>query len=400
MDVPQSLFDIYSKSAQRFAGHYRSYAHDYKVDFIVLDEELGNLIRALAIYNHLQAWLDLAQLIQELGVYLDTRGYWDEHRFWLEKAIAYKDMIRDPITKMGVMEDLATIVNSQGDRNLARGLYQEVITIAEQEKDEMRLARAYFGLGVVNLNLDKKEEARACWEKALGIAERIKDEIQIVSIRFFLGSLPFVEAETQNAPKAKQFPATPTILVASQAGGAGKTLSTQLRAMKYFMQGRYRQARSKYLEALDLAREEGERQGEAFSLYQLGQISHLENNLLSAMDYYRQSESIAKQIGDHTGLRSLYSAMGLACIQQQRFDLARSYLEQSVVLEREADDQMQVAEKLYWLGYALANSGELERGKSSFEESLVLFDRLKSPRVKDVRDVLSRLGALMDRENG
>ena len=97
---------------------------------------------------------------------------------------------------------------------------------------------------------------------------------------------------------------------------------------------------------------------------------------------------------------ALYSAIGLVYLQQQRFDLARPYLEQSVTLEREAGDQRQVAENLYWLGYAVANTGDLEQAEQVFEESLAVFTRLDSPRAPDVRQALSRLRAVRSQEDG
>lgn len=170
--------------------------------------------------------------------------------------------------------------------------------------------------------------------------------------------------------------------------------------MTAFAEGRYEQARHQYLEALELAREEGERQGEALALYQLGQIAHWEGDLPLALDCYRQSEAIARQMDDRTGLMALYSAIGLVYLQQQRFDLAHPYLEESVTLEREAGDQRQVAENLYWLGYAVANTGDLEQAEQVFQESLAIFTCLGSPRAQDAREALSRLHAVMGQEDG
>jgi hypothetical protein len=59
--MPQSFADLYSQSAHRFANHYQSYAQDYRLDLAALDDKLLNLIRALVIYNQLEAWPNMAQ---------------------------------------------------------------------------------------------------------------------------------------------------------------------------------------------------------------------------------------------------------------------------------------------------------------------------------------------------
>jgi len=64
----------------------------------------------------------------------------------------------------------------------------------------------------------------------------------------------------------------------------------------------------------------------------------------------------------------LYSTIGLLYLKQERFDLARPYLEQSVDLAQEFGDQRQIAENLYWLGYAAANTGETKRAKQIFKK--------------------------------
>lgn len=392
---------LFRESARRFADHYLAHVQDHILDYPTLDEELDNLFRALATYSRLQAWLDVAHLVQALGIFLDTRGYWAEHRFWLEQALNHSEVLDGhPTLRIEILESLAHIISSQGDRDTAQDLYQAVIRLAEQDQDELHLARAYYGLGTVYFGAGQMDKAQSCWERALSLADHIGDEVQAPVIRYFLGSLNLSGADTDRAPKEMDSAVRLAAKIAPRLGLVGKTLLVQLRAMTYFAQGRHDQARHHYLEALELAREEGERQGEALALYQLGQIAHHQGDLPAALDYYRQSEAIAKELDDRTGLMALYSAIGLVYLQQQRFDLARPYLEQSVTLEREAGNQEQVAENLYWLGYAVANTGDPRQAEQVFEESLAVFTRLDSPRAQDVRQAVRRLRAVMGQDDG
>jgi uncharacterized protein HemY len=119
-----------------------------------------------------------------------------------------------------------------------------------------------------------------------------------------------------------------------------------------------------------------------------------------ALEYYRQSESIARHLKDHTGLVLLCSSIGMVYLRQQRFDLALPYLEQSVMLARNSGDQEQLADNLYWLGYAVANTGDPRQAEQIFEEGLAIFRQLGSREAQKVRSVLSRLRQRMGREYG
>lgn len=192
---------FFRESARRFADHYLAHVQDHMLDYPALDEELDNLFRALTAYSRLQVWPIVAHLVQALDLFLDARGYWAEQRFWLEQALIHKDALGDPTTQLEIAESLARVASSQGERDKAKALYQEVIHLAEQERDDMRLARAYYGLGTVYFSLGQRENARSCWEKALSLAEYVDDEVQVSVIRYFLGSLHLSGSDTRQAPR-------------------------------------------------------------------------------------------------------------------------------------------------------------------------------------------------------
>lgn len=389
----RSFFD---ESARRFADHFLAQAQDYQLDFSTLDEELDNLRRALVSYRRLQAWLDMARLTQAVGLFLGTRGYWAEHRFWLEEALNHRETLEDLTIQIEILEDLATITSSEGDRSRATAFYQEMIQLAEQKKDKMLLARAYYGLGAVYSSVGQLDLARSWWEKALSQAERASDEVSTAVIRYFLGTLSLLAAEGMSEKMNSAMGLTARI--ASRLGLTGKLILAQFHGMTYFVRGQLNQARPHYLEALELAREEGDKQGTALILYQLGQIAHREDDLSAALDYYQQSEVIAREIGDRTGLMAICAATGRLYLQQQRFDLALPCLEEGVDLERSSGDLKNVAENLYWLGYAVVNMGDPERARRIWEEGLAIFTRLGSPETRKVKDVLLRLDEAVSRK--
>ncbi len=399
MNTLDEVRETYQRSSQRFADYFLTFAENNILEFVALDGELANLFAALLTYSQGGAWVDSAHLIQALGSYLDTRGYWSQHRVWLERVSTSWDGTDDPATQIEILDSLADITNSQGERDRSKELYQKVIRLAEANQDEFHLARAYHGLGTVYFNLNQNKDTRVCWEKALSIAQRIGDESQVAVIRYFLGSLDLSETNNESAHGLMNQAIRIAAGIAPQLGDLGKHLLIQLRAMTHFARGEDDEARQLYLDALELAKKEGDQMGIALTLYQLGYIAHHGGDLTSALDYYQQSRRIAEPMNDRTGLIALYPMIGLLYMQRQRFDLARPYLEQAVAFKRQTGDPSELADALYWLGYALANTNSSEQAKLVFEESLGIFTMLHSPRAQDIQDVLSRLEEILRREN-
>jgi tetratricopeptide (TPR) repeat protein len=386
---------FFRESARRFSDHYLAFAQAHEADFVALDGDLANLLRALVSYNRLRAWSDIVRLVQALDIFLDTRGYWTALRFWLEQIVNHNEAIDDPTTRMEILWSLAGVTSSQGDRGRAEELYQEVIHLAEQVNDRGRLGSAYYGLFTVYTNQGESDKARECLERVLALAQQTGDQTQESVARYFLQATDLSRNAAESSPQILNI----VTRIAKGLGHFGKAFTSSLRAWCYLVLGKNSRARQHYLSALEHLRQEGDAQGTAFVLYQLGLIAELEDDLETALEYYRQSESIARQMYDRTGLMLLYSSIGMVYLRQQRFDLALPYLEQSVRLARNSGDQGQVAENLYWLGHAAANTGDPERAEQLFEESLAIFTQLGSSEAQKVRDVLSQLRQVMNQEH-
>jgi len=164
-----------------------------------------------------------------------------------------------------------------------------------------------------------------------------------------------------------------------------------LKASTLLQTGRDEEAQGFFLEALEEFEKGNEKQGEALVLYYLGLIAQREGDLNSALESYDRSLAIATNLKDRTGLILLHSSIGMAHLQSERYDLARPYLEQCVNLLRDDSDQKRLADNLYWLGYALANTGDLKLAERAFEESKSIFSVLEFERVADVEKALSKL---------
>jgi len=387
---------FFQASACRFADHYLAHVQDHILDLPALDEEVNNLFRALATYRSLQAWHDIAQFVRALDVFLDTRGYWAELRFWLEQTVDHIEAIDDPIARLDILLNLAGITSSQGDRSKAEELYHRIIQLAEQVDYRNCLGTAYYGLYTVYLNQGRSDEARECLEQVLTLDQQDGDQTLENIGRCFLEATDLSEGATEASPRVLSLAGQLT----RELGPSGEVFTSSMRAWLHVMLGKYGRGRQLYQKVLKRLRQEGDAQGTAFVLYQLGLIAALEDDLTSALNYLLESEAIARKMDDCTGLILLCPSIGLVYMRQGRFNLALPYLEQSITLARQSGDEGQVAENLYWLGYAVANTGDPEQAEQIFGKSLAIFTQLGSPEAQKVRDVLSQLRQVMSQGYG
>ena len=132
--------------------------------------------------------------------------------------------------------------------------------------------------------------------------------------------------------------------------------------------GEYAEAEPLFRKAISIFQASGEQQGEALAFYNLGIIADNLGRQEEAFLCFHNSLDLAEKLGDQTGLTGIYSSLGLLHLQRNEFVMARGFLEKSVSNLRRDGDKKLLSKKLYWLGYALANSGETERALQVFLE--------------------------------
>jgi tetratricopeptide (TPR) repeat protein len=136
--------------------------------------------------------------------------------------------------------------------------------------------------------------------------------------------------------------------------------------------GRTHTAQQHYLRALETFRKNGDRQGEAASLGDLGNIVQTRGDLAEAERLYRESLAIMREIGDRQG--ESYSLNNLGNIEQNRGDLAQAELlyRESLAIVREIGDRHGESISLNNLGLIVKTRGDLAQAERLYRESLAI----------------------------
>ena len=134
--------------------------------------------------------------------------------------------------------------------------------------------------------------------------------------------------------------------------------------------GRTHSAQQHYLRALDTFRKNGNRQGEAASLGNLGIIAETRGDLAEAERLQRDSMAIEREIGNRQG--EAQSLISLGNIAKTRGDLAEAERlhRESLAIEREIGNRQGESNSLISLGLIMNSKGQYDEERRMYTEAV------------------------------
>jgi tetratricopeptide (TPR) repeat protein len=136
--------------------------------------------------------------------------------------------------------------------------------------------------------------------------------------------------------------------------------------------GEYHQAIDLYKQFLAIAREIGDRDGEAISLIGLGNAYDSLGEYQQAIDFLQQSLAIAQQIGDRNGEANSLNNLGNVYDSLGEYQQAIDFLQQSLAIKRQIGDRNGEASSLIGLGNTYDSLGEYQQAIDFLQQSLAI----------------------------
>ncbi len=165
--------------------------------------------------------------------------------------------------------------------------------------------------------------------------------------------------------------------------------------LAYYRLGEFQKAIGYQEQALVIAREIGDRQGEANALGNLGLAYASLGEVHKAIGYYEQHATIAHEIGDRQGEGIDLSNLGSAYASLGEVHKAIGYYEQALVIAREIGNRHGEADALGNWGLAYARLGEFQKAIGHHEQALVISREIGDRQGE--ANILGNLGSAYDR---
>lgn len=186
-------------------------------------------------------------------------------------------------------------------------------------------------------------------------------------------------------------------LAQARGGPSDVVASLNAQALLAREQDRYDDAERSHRQALDIARDAGDRAGEADALIGLAYAAMFTGNPVRSADLTEQSLAVARELGDPQLLGQGLLLKGWLTSNAGRHEEARRASEEGLELARSIGDSGQTSEMLFSLGNLAMMQGDHDRAASRFGEALTL-TRRRGDEIRLARDLSGLAAARLNLE--
>jgi predicted ATPase/DNA-binding SARP family transcriptional activator len=161
-------------------------------------------------------------------------------------------------------------------------------------------------------------------------------------------------------------------------------------------QGDYAQARTLWMQTLELRRQLGDRARIADTLHNLGYLAVVQGDYAQARPLYEEALATQRELGDQTAVADELHHLGLVAHEQGDLAQAHTLYKESLMLRRPLGDQRGIALTLNNLANVASAQNDRAQARSLLEESLALHQELGDQ--QGIGLVLNNLANVMSQE--
>jgi tetratricopeptide (TPR) repeat protein len=295
----------------------------------------------LEIVNDYKIFHQLAKAQHQLGEVEEATFYYQQT---LETC-----PVKDEQANSTIIHNLATLYMAQGEIDQAIALFQQVLETAEKIGDVQGKAATLHQLAGIYANQGEIDQAIALFQQSLEINEK-----------------------TGNVQ--------------------GKAATLHQLAILYSNQGEIDQAIALYQQSLELKEKIGDVQGKAATLHQLAMIYANQGEIDQAIALYQQVLETDEKTGDVQGKAATLHQLAGIYVNQGEIDQAITLYQQSLEIKEKIGDVQGKAATLAMMGQmVIVHQQDYQQGLAYLEQSLAIFQRLRSPDAATVQSIINRI---------
>jgi predicted ATPase/DNA-binding SARP family transcriptional activator len=323
------------------------------------------------------------RLAGALWRFWDLRGYWNEGRAWLAKALARSSAPERPVGRAKALHAAAWLARRQGDFGTARTLAEEGVALFRGLGDRTNLALALVALGFAFKDPGDYEAALPRFEESVALFRAVDDPWGLAVALDGLAQTLCVMGSVRES----RAPFAESLALMRRLGDQSMIARflTHQGAVVH-CQGDYRTARAMVDEILALYREVGDRLGMARTLAALGSLAHAWDDDQTARSHIDESLAILRELGPCHTLAFALDDLARLARDQGDFAMARSLLEEGLAIFRRTGERHRIAEWFVLLGEVARCQGDTAGARARYEESLTIY--------RELGDTWGMLGAL------
>jgi tetratricopeptide (TPR) repeat protein len=261
---------------------------------------------ALKLYEEVGDRLGVATSLNNFGGIYHGMGELTKAMGFYEKSLTIQEELKNQDGIARELSNMGTIASVQGQIKLSLDYDAKALKIQEKINDLPGIAVSLNNIGSLYNNLKQYKEALNCYERAMNIQQKLGDKTGI--------------SRSMN-----------------NMGVCYRNLGQSDKALEFFQK------------SLVIREEIKDKFGITYSLTNIGGIYNLTWRLEDALDFYNRALVVQRSIQDKQGISRSLNNIGEVYFKQHKYPLAKSILDQSLVLANELGypDLIGTAEGLY-----------------------------------------------------
>lgn len=327
-----------------------------------IERELGDLEQALRDYNNaLAIWRSLndetsqqrrAALLSTIAGFHLSLGDLPRAHSHYDEALSLWQSLNDPAGEAGALDDLARFWGYQGKYDQALSLFERSLALRWRLGQVAEQANTLAAMGTVCEWAHDYRRAAEYLNQSLALCRQIQDRVTEVSVMGRLGMVYvmmfMLRIPFQSATELQDYLDQSAKRVADLEDVRMKELLAGRMGLIYTMLGDTEKALAYHRQALRLAEDALNQEGQAFALFNIGYAYETGNNPTGALKSYEESISIYEKMRSLANLEEIktglsgsvadaYKRAAVLCVQagnpDRAFDLserarARTLLDQ------------------------------------------------------------------------
>ncbi len=310
------------------ATHIRDHHLDYFVEFVEgVDPELRGteqetwLRRLDNDYDNIRAALEWSSHRPEVQLgfaaslwrFWRVRSYFSEGRRWLEGALA-RASDAPPLARAKALIGAASLANYQADYARAIVLLTEASELSRQAGDQHSIATSLNLMAHAQMMTGNFDQTRRVLDESLTIFKKLGDKRGMSYVYFFLGSMYLAEGELSQARQVLE----QSLALMREVGDRWWIGNILLQfAWAINQQGDHERALALFDEVLEIGRSFDDKRGIARALMYIAEAKFYQRDYATARNKYIQALRVFQEIGDKwwgtvclEGLAAVFAELG------------------------------------------------------------------------------------------
>ncbi|MBE9005563.1 tetratricopeptide repeat protein [Fortiea sp. LEGE XX443] len=268
-----------------------------------------------------------------------------------------------------VLNELGFCYNALGEKQKALSSYNQALLLYRAVGDRAGEATTLNNIGAVYNALGEKQQALSFYNQALPLIRAVGDRSRKATT---LNNIGLVYSDLGEKQQALSFfnQALPLWRAVGNRAREAGTLNNI--GSVYNALGEKQKALSSYNQALPLSRAVGDRSGEAVTLHNIGTVYWALGEKQQALSFYNQALPLYRAVGNRSGIATTFSGIGLVYSDLGQKQQALSFYNQALTLWRAVGDRSGEATTLNNIGVVYSDLGEKEKALKFYNQALPL----------------------------